>query len=469
MIFLTPALALSINRGSTYLTRKLLRPKLIFTPFFYQPVNHGGQDGQRSVPEGAHPEAKSSQTKRRGMTVERSGKKGMATRAVHAGERPDPETGASSPNLVMSSTFAVEAGGGFSVEGMDEDSPYIYSRWRNPTVKQLEEKLCSLEGADSCVAFASGMAAITSLFLYHLSSGDHLVVSDVAYAAAAEITHDLLPRLGIEVTRVDTSDIGQVRAAVTPRTKLIYIETPCNPLMRLTDIAEVAKIAREAGVKLAADNTFSTPVATRPLELGADYVVHSLTKYLCGHGDAIGGALLGPADGIAELRKSVAIRTGGVISPFNAWLIMRGIATLPIRMAAHQAGAMEVARALENHPKVSRVMYPGLESHPQHGLAARQMENFSGMLTFQVENGPKAAEVLAGRLEVIHYAVSLGHHRSLIYYLPTDEMLATSFRLEGVQRESYRAFSGEGIFRLSVGIEDAADLIADLERALAQV
>lgn len=401
--------------------------------------------------------------------MESNEKKGIATRAVHAGERPDPETGASSPNLVMSSTFAVEAGGGFSVEGMDEDSPFIYTRWRNPTIKQLEEKLCSLEGADSCVAFASGMAAISSLFLYHLSSGDHLVISDVAYAAAAEISHDLLPRLGVDVTRVDTSDLEQVRAAITPRTKLIYIETPCNPIMRLTDIAAVAEIAREAGVKLAADNTFSTPVSTRPMELGADYVVHSLTKYLCGHGDAVGGALLGPAGEIADLRKSVAIRTGGVISPFNAWLIMRGIATLPIRMAAHQAGATAVAQALENHPKVGRVMYPGLKSHPQHKLAVRQMDNFSGMITFQMDDGPGAAEVFAERLKIIHYAVSLGHHRSLIYYLSTDDMIDTSFRIEGAQRESYKDYSGEGIFRLSVGIEDAVDLINDLEQALAEV
>lgn len=401
--------------------------------------------------------------------MEKNRKKGISTRAIHAGERPDPETGASSPNLVMSSTFAVKAGGGFSADGMDEDSPYFYTRWRNPTVKQLEEKLCSLEGADSCVVFASGMAAITSLFLYHLSSGDHLVISDVAYAAAAEISHDLLPRLGIEVTRVDTSEPEQVREAINSRTKLIYIETPCNPIMRLTDIGAVAEIAREAGVKLATDNTFSTPVGTRPLELGVDYVVHSLTKYICGHGDAIGGALLGPASEIAGLRKSIAIRTGGVISPFNAWLIMRGMATLPIRMAAHQKGALAVARALEAHPKVTTVMYPGLESHPQHKLAVRQMENFSGILTFQVGDGPRMAQVFAERLEVIHYAVSLGHHRSLIYYLPTDEMLTTSFRLEGAQRESYRAFSGEGIFRLSVGIEDPADLIEDLERVLAQV
>lgn len=394
---------------------------------------------------------------------------GIRTTAVHAGERPDPETRASSPNLVMSSTFAADAGAGFSVEGMNEDSPYFYTRWKNPTVEQLEQKLSALEGAEACVAFSSGMAAITALLLYHLRSGDHLVISDVAYAAASEITNSLIPELGIGVTKVNTSDLDELRAAITPATRLIYIETPANPIMRLTDIAAVAEIAGRAGVKLAMDSTFSTPVATKPLEYGVDYVVHSLTKYLCGHGDAIGGALLGGSDELARLRKSVAIRTGGILSPFNAWLIMRGLATLPLRMAAHQEGATAVARFLEEHPRVRRVIYPGLESHPQHELAARQMKNFSGMLTFQLDDGPRAAEVFSKSLKIIHYAVSLGHHRSLLYYLSTDEMLETSFRLTEGQLQSYREFAGDGIFRLSVGIEDAADLIGDLEQALERI
>jgi methionine-gamma-lyase len=288
----------------------------------------------------------------------------------------------------------------------------------------------------------------------------------VAYAAAAEITNSLIPGLGIEVSKVNMADLDELRAAITPRTRLIHIETPCNPLLRLTDIAAVVEIAKQAGAKVSMDATFCTPIATRPLDLGVDYVVHSLTKYLCGHGDAIGGALLGPALELAELRKSVAIRTGGILSPFNAWLIMRGLATLPLRMEAHQQGAMQVARWLEGHPKVTRVIYPGLESHPQQELAKRQMKNFSGMITFQVEDGMRAAEVFAKKLGIIHYAVSLGHHRSLVYYLPTEEMLRTSFKLTPAQLESYREYAGDGIFRLSVGIEDPADLIGDLEQAL---
>lgn len=392
---------------------------------------------------------------------------GINTLAVHAGESPDPATGASAPDIVMSTTFIAEPDATFSVEGFDEETPYIYTRWGNPTVAQLERKVAALEEAEGCIAFASGMAAISALFFHALGAGDHLVMSDVAYAAASEMANELLPRMGVRVTKVNMSDLAELRAAITPETKLVYAETPCNPLLRLTDIAAVATIAHDAGARLAVDSTFATPVVTRPLALGADYVIHSLTKYLGGHGDAIGGALLGPAAELAPLRKKVAIRTGGILSPFNAWLIMRGISTLPLRMRAHAAGAGAVARFLEAHPKVTQVMYPGLPSHPQHELARRQMRSFSGMLTFQVADGPAAARLLAERLRIIHYAVSLGHHRSLVFYLPTLDMLTTSFHLTAEQEASYRAFAGDGIFRLSVGIEDPDDLCADLEQALA--
>ncbi len=273
----------------------------------------------------------------------------IRTLSVHAGEKPDPCTKASSPNLVMSTTFKAKAGSSFSVEGLPEDAPYFYTRWKNPTVEQLEKKLAAIESVESCIAFASGMAAITALLLYHLSPKDHLVISDITYAAAAEITNDLIPRMGIEVTKVNMSDLDELRAAITPRTKLIYVETPGNPIMRLTDISAVAGIAREAGAKLAVDSTFATPVATRPIDLGADYVIHSLTKYLCGHGDAVGGALLGPSEELAVLRQKIAIRTGGILSTFNDWLIMRGLATLTLRMSAHESASLEVSSFLERH------------------------------------------------------------------------------------------------------------------------
>ena len=396
-------------------------------------------------------------------------KLGDQTKAVHGGEFPDPVTGASSPNLVMSTTFVVGADTGFSVEGLGEDDPFIYTRWGNPTIRQLEEKLALLEEAETAIAFASGMGAATALLLHSLRAGERAVVSDVTYAAVAEATNELFPGLGIVITKIDTSDLEALEAAVRPGVKLVYIETPCNPLLRLTDIGAAAEIAHRAGAQLAVDSTFATPVATRPLRLGADYVIHSLTKYIGGHGDALGGVLLGRAADLVPLRKKTSIRLGGTLSPFNAWLIMRGLATLPLRMKAHEENALKIARYLETNPRVRRVVYPGLPSHPQHDLAKRQMKNFSGMISFQTVAGRETARRLAEKLRIIHYAVSLGHHRSLVFYLHTQELLDSSFKFATQkQLDSWRAFAGDGIFRLSVGLEDAEDLIADLEQALAE-
>ncbi|MFV0539478.1 MAG: trans-sulfuration enzyme family protein [Dysgonomonas sp.] len=392
---------------------------------------------------------------------------GEQTKSIHAGEVPDPSTHASSPNLVMSTTFTVDATTGFSVEGMNENDAWIYTRWGNPTVHQLEEKLAALEESETAVAFASGMAAITALLFHLLKAGDHAVVSDVAYAALSEITNEMIPDLGISVTKVNTSDIEAVRAALKENTKLVYIETPCNPLLRLSDIAELATIAHSVGAKLAVDSTFATPIATKPLELGADFVIHSLTKYLGGHGDALGGAILGYKADLIPLRKKTSIRLGGSLSPFNAWLIIRGLATFPIRMRVHEENAFKVATYLESHPKIKRVIYPGLPSHPQYELAKRQMKNFSGIITFQVENGALEAKKLVDKLRIIHYAVSLGHQRSLIFYLNSKDLLKTSFKFSTPEQlDSWSTFAGDGVFRLSVGLEDAEDLIADIEQSL---
>jgi methionine-gamma-lyase len=392
---------------------------------------------------------------------------GPQTLAIHAGEGPDPRTGASAPNLVMSTTFVIDPDISFSATELAADAPFVYSRWGNPTVEQLERKLAALEGAEAAMAFASGMAAVTGLLLYVLRSGDHLIMSDVAYAGSAELVNDLFPGIGVEVTKVDLSDLEAVEAAFRPNTRLLFAETPANPILRLADVEALAELAHAHNAPLAVDSTFATPIALRPLELGADYVVHSLTKYIGGHGDAIGGAVLGAQEHITRMRQGVGIHMGGVISPFNAWLIMRGAATLPIRMRAHAEGALAVARRLESHPRVMRVVYPGLPSHPQFELARRQMKNTSGMVTFQTDDGVETARRLADRLKVIHYAVSLGHHRSLVVYLPTANLLRSSFRMTPKQEASYRSYAGEGVFRLSVGLEDADDLIADLEQALA--
>ncbi len=394
-------------------------------------------------------------------------KAGEQTKAIHAGEFPDPVTRASSPNLVMSTTFVTDADSGFSAENMKEDDSWMYTRWGNPTIHQLEEKLAVLEEAEMGVAFDSGMGAISALLFHLLKSGDHAVVTDVAYAALSELTNEMVPGLGIDITKVDTSDLNAIEKAIQPHTRLVYIETPCNPLLRLTDIEAVAEIAHNAGARLVVDSTFATPMATKPLTLGADFVIHSLTKYLGGHGDALGGVVLGKKEDLLSLRKKTAIRLGGVLSPFNAWLILRGLATFPIRMRAHQENALKIAAYLEKHPKIKRVIYPGLPSHPQYELARRQMRNFSGMLTFQVVNGREMARTFAEKLQIIHYAVSLGHHRSLIFYMDSENLQQTSFRLStSVQLDSWNRFAGEGIFRFSVGLEDADDLIADLEQAL---
>jgi methionine-gamma-lyase len=396
-------------------------------------------------------------------------RRGLRTTAIHAGEAPDPATGASAPNLVMSTTYVLDRPLGFSAQDLGEEAPFIYTRWGNPTVRQLEDKLAALEGAEAGLCFASGMAASTALLLGGLSAGDHLVASDTNYAGTAELMRRSLPRLGIAVTPVDTSDLAAVEAALRPETRLVWAETPANPILRLSDIAALTRLAHNAGASLAVDSTFATPVATNPIALGADFVVHALTKYIGGHGDALGGAVLGRKADLEALNLEAIIHHGAILSPFNAWLILRGAATLPLRMAAHEAGALEVARFLEAHTKVEKVLYPGLPSHPQHDLAKRQMANFSGMIAFQVKgDGPALAARMAAGLEIIHYAVSLGHHRSLVYWIGTAEVMASSFALEGAQLAAYRAFAGDGIFRLSIGLEDPEDLCRDLEVVLSE-
>lgn len=403
------------------------------------------------------------------MKPTKNSKWGPQTEAIHAGEAPDPTTLASAPAIHMSSTFVVEEAAGFSAHDLTEDSPFTYARWANPTVQMLEQKIARLEGAEDCLCLASGMAAASAIFFTLLSAGDHVIVSDVSYAGVAELARDTLPRLGIEVSLADFSDPATVAAAMRPNTKLLHSESPVNPILRLTDLKAIAEIAHKGGALLSSDCTFATPIGTRAIELGVDLVMHSATKYLCGHGDALGGAVVGRKELIAKIRLEAGIHHGGVMSPFNAWLIARGAATLPLRMKAHQEGALTLANWLEADPRVTRVIYPGLASHPQHALAKTQMKNFSAMIAFQV--GPRAkgdelADKMVKELEVIHYAVSLGHQRSLIFWMPTEDLLAGSFKLTGAAADSYRAFAGEGVFRFSVGLEDPEDLIAELDRVL---
>ncbi len=396
--------------------------------------------------------------------------RGPMTTAIHAGEAPDPATGASAPPIHMSSSFVSDDVSGFSAHDIQDDSPYSYARWANPTTDMLERKIAALQGTEACVCLASGMAAATAIFLTFLSAGDHVLVSDVSYAGVAELARDTLPRMGIEASFVNMSDLDAVAAALRPNTRLVHTETPVNPILRLTDLAAVSKMAHEVGALVSCDATFLSPLGMDTNALGVDLVMHSITKYICGHGDAVGGAVAGRADLIRQIRIEAGIHHGGILSPFNAWLIARGASTLPLRVRAHCDGALALAQWLESHPKVAHVTYPGLVSHPQYNLAQRQMTYGSGMLTFQVGDaatGQSLARQMIDRLEIIHYAVSLGHHRSLIFWMETQGLMDTSFRLSGAAAESYRAFAGDGVFRLSVGLEDPTDLMTDLERAFA--
>jgi methionine-gamma-lyase len=391
------------------------------------------------------------------------------TLAIHAGESADPATGALRLPLHMSTTFKLPNFGIKLFDALMLDSarpPFAYTRWGNPTLRALEERLSALEGAEAALVTASGMAAVSALALTFLSSGDHLIASEVCYAGSVELFGLHLPRFGIEVSLVDTSDLEQVRAALRPNTKMIYAETPANPILRIADIAALAEIAHGAGAWLAVDSTWASPMLQKPLALGADFVVHSLTKYLNGHGDALGGAVLGSGKNVGRIRKDMLVHLGGALSPFNAWLILRGLVTLLARMQGHCQNALKIAQFLESHPKVSRVYYPGLESHPHHELAARQMSAFGGMLTFQLKGGLGAAITLAEKIRLFSYATSLGHAHSLLFYYPFDLYIDAMPFYSGEQKRRIRAWTGEGLVRASLGLESADDLIRDLDQAL---
>ncbi|MBW8302330.1 MAG: aminotransferase class I/II-fold pyridoxal phosphate-dependent enzyme [Hydrogenophaga sp.] len=395
---------------------------------------------------------------------------GPETRALDAGLVIDPATGAIAPNISMSVNNALIPGdGAFSADGVEDLAalPYLYARWTNPTVRQLEQRLAALEGAEDALASATGMAAIAGMLLTLLKAGDHLVVSDVCYAGAVELTQRVLPDFGIEVTPVNMARLDQVEAAIRPNTRLLHCESPVNPILRIVDLEALATLAHRHGALISVDSTFATPVATRPLSLGIDLVIHSLTKFINGHGDALGGAVIGRRELVAKIRGRAGVYLGAALSAQSAWLIMRGIDTLYPRMRMASETAMAVARFLEAHSAVERVLYPGLPSHPQHSLAKRQMEIFGGMIGFRTQGSKAVAERLADRLRVVHYAFSLGHQRSLVVLLDTDEMMASTFRLTGDQLADYRAYAGDGLFRLSIGLETPADIIADLDQALA--
>jgi cystathionine beta-lyase/cystathionine gamma-synthase len=377
---------------------------------------------------------------------------GFATRAIHVGQDPDPATGAVIVPIYQTSTYAQ------SEVGVHKG--YDYSRTANPTRAALEACLASLDSGRFGLAFSSGMAAEDTV-LHLLETGSHIIASDDVYGGTFRLFHRVLERVGLRFTFVDATRTRNVTDAIEDQTRLIWLESPTNPLMKLIDITEVVRIAHEHGILVAVDNTFASPYCQRPLELGADLVHYSTTKYLGGHSDVVGGALVTSDEDLYQRLKFLQNAVGGVPGPFDSWLVLRGLKTLALRMRQHSANALQVACFLEQHEGVKRVYYPGLPSHPQHELARRQMlGGMGGMLSFEVRGGVDAAREVARRTRLFTLAESLGGVESLIELpaLMTHASLPEERRVEvGID---------DGLIRLSVGIEEAEDLIADLDTAL---
>ncbi len=378
---------------------------------------------------------------------------GFATRAIHDGQPSDPLTGAVNVPIYLSSTYAQEEIG--------KHKGYEYSRVSNPTRDALEINLASLEGGTSAHVFSSGMAAIMAMVTM-FRTGDHVICGENVYGGTPRLFNQIVTRYGIEFSYVDTSDPENVRRAIQPSTKLVHIETPTNPIMTLTDIRAVADVCHERGVELAVDNTFMSPYFQRPIELGADIVMHSTTKFLNGHSDGLGGVLVGTKPEHKENFTFVQKCTGGILSPFESWMILRGVKTLAVRMRQHDTSGRKIAEYLANHPKVKRVHYPGLVSHPQHELAKRQMSGFGALISFETGSLENANAMLR-QVKVCTLGESLGGVETLISHPATMTHAA-------IGKEA-RARLGitDGLVRISVGIEDTEDLLDDLEQALESI
>lgn len=389
--------------------------------------------------------------------------KGINTRVTHAGENPDTVHGSVGVPIYQTSTFKFkDADHGARLFG-GEEKGYIYTRIGNPTIHTFEEAVAHLEHGYGGIATATGMAAVSSVYMTYLGAGEHMIGTDAVYGSSRMVMENEFSRFGVESSFVDTADIEAVRQAVKPNTKLIYIETPANPTIKLTDIQACAEIAHKQGAVLVVDNTFMSPVLQNPLELGADVVLHSITKYINGHTDVVGGVLVAKTEEEFCRMKTVINGLGGTMDPHQSWLVLRGMRTLSLRVKRGEENAHKLAEYLENHPKIEWVRYPGLKSHPQHDLAKKQMKGFGSMISFEVKGGVENGKTLLNNVQIPQLAVSLGGYESLIQHpasmthanIPEDER-----RDAGIT---------DGLVRLAVGTEDVEDLQADLEQALARV
>ncbi len=377
----------------------------------------------------------------------------FSTLCLHAGQEPDPSTGAIITPIYQTSTYVQE--------GLGRHKGYEYARTQNPTREALERNLAAIEGGKEGFAFASGMAAIGAIATM-LKSGDHVVVSDNTYGGTFRLFDKVLTRYLLSFSYVNTSRLDDVERAFTPATRMLFVETPTNPVMQITDLAAVAELAHHRGARLVVDNTFASPCLQRPIEFGADLVVHSTTKYLNGHSDSVGGAVLAVRDDDIEWLRFVQNAEGAILSPFDSWLVLRGTKTLPIRMARHNENGMALARFLADHKKVRHVYYPGLPSHPQHALAARQMRGFGGMLSFELGSLEEARRVL-DNVRLLALAESLGGVESLISHPATMTHASVP-----VDRRTALGIT-DGLVRISAGLEDIEDLQEDLVQALDRV
>lgn len=383
----------------------------------------------------------------------------FATQCIHAGNEPDKETGAIERPITMANSYVLPYDPS-TVNWSSADDKPLYTRNGGANQMYLQERLALLEGGEAAVVLSSGVAALSGTFFSLLKSGDHVIFSDVTYIAVYRLLNELFNnKFEVETTILDTSDLEAIKKAIKPNTKLIHIESPGNPTLKITDIEAVAKIAHEHDILLSVDNTFSSPFNQKPLELGADIVIESLTKYINGHGDAMGGAVIAKKEIIDQIKAQAMVNLGGTISPFNAWLIMRGSTTLPLRMEKHNKNGQAVAEYLESLPCVTFVAYPGLKSFKNHDIAKKQMKGFSGMLSFGIKADHDKHNEFVSHLKLITSAVSLGHGASLIAFLGEDDE----------RQYLYPEEFHNGFFRMSVGTEDAKDIIADLEQAFKAV
>jgi methionine-gamma-lyase len=387
----------------------------------------------------------------------------FATLCVHGSGGVDPTTGAVSIPIYQSSTFAFKSAKDGAEIFAGEKEGYVYTRIGNPTQSALEKEIAFLEDGEAGLAFGSGMAAISSVIFSLCNSGTNVVSSNTLYGGTHQLFQETLPRYSISVTEVDGTDLEAIENAIDEKTRCLYIETPANPTLAIIDIRKCAQIAIKWDIPLIVDNTFSTPYFQRPLHLGANIVIHSATKYIGGHGDTVAGLVIGKKDYIDELRGCILRDLGGITSPLNAWLLVRGLKTLAVRMERHQENALEIAKYLTLHPKVKRVWYPGLTTHPQHELAKSQMSGFGGIVSFEVKGGRKAGEKFMNSVQLFTLAVSLGDVDSLIEH--PASMTHSTYNAEDLKKCGI----SEDFVRLSIGIEDCHDLKEDLSQALKKI